>query len=363
MLTATPAGPFSATVRKSVLKLMEKADLPQISIAVERGNDSYDYSLTNPKYTHFGFRPRPKTTEESLFRLASVSKVFTAVVIMKEVELGLLTLNENPFQILGFFNSNGTPIAQSGYDPVTGKPVTYSPASTLDTVTIQSLLNMSSGLPLNVPVRSSTFPTAKPAPVIYLQGDYAALGFAHQPPYSAPASDLQQLDYYVYSFSAHNLSLDNPGSYDYSDTGYALLGAVAEQISMEHFGLGYGDFLRNRAGRTPLRHAADRRGRRPAGRPRESVRRIGGRCVARAWQPPRGAAGSARLRTSALGPRIRLRNRRQGYALFPAMQLTWPGWQAGRRILRRCRRGRPRSGRPPLGPACGTASGAGVRRP
>jgi hypothetical protein len=29
MLTATPAGPFTATVRKSVLKLMEKADLPQ----------------------------------------------------------------------------------------------------------------------------------------------------------------------------------------------------------------------------------------------------------------------------------------------------------------------------------------------
>jgi hypothetical protein len=48
MLTVTPAGPFTATVRKSVLKLMEHADLPQISIAVERGNDSYDYSLTNP---------------------------------------------------------------------------------------------------------------------------------------------------------------------------------------------------------------------------------------------------------------------------------------------------------------------------
>jgi hypothetical protein len=48
MLTVTPAGPFTATVRKCVLKLMEHADLPQISIAVERGNDSYDYSLTNP---------------------------------------------------------------------------------------------------------------------------------------------------------------------------------------------------------------------------------------------------------------------------------------------------------------------------
>ena len=49
MLTATPAGPFTATVRKSVLKLMENTDLPQISIAVERGNDSYDYCLTSSR--------------------------------------------------------------------------------------------------------------------------------------------------------------------------------------------------------------------------------------------------------------------------------------------------------------------------
>lgn len=184
--------------------------------------------------------------------MGSVSKAFLAASIMKMVQDGHLRLNDSAFQVLGYFNSNGEGRALRDYDPVNGAAVRARVAPTLAFVTIQSLLNMSSGLPETVPVESSTFPP--PAgkkhlvqPVIYVAGSYAALGFAgaiRKLPYrGAPASVEQQIDDYVYSFSKNGFHLVKPGSYAYSDTGYAVLGAVAQRLAQKFYHMNYAQFL------------------------------------------------------------------------------------------------------------------------
>ncbi|MDX2038034.1 MAG: serine hydrolase domain-containing protein [Isosphaeraceae bacterium] len=251
-LLSSGTGPFSASFRTSLRNFMRAQDLPQISISIHRGDASqgdstrddvgYQYWFTNRQYAFRGGRI-PKTDENSLFRLASVSKVFTATAIMKQVELGNLALADRAFQVLGYFDAQGNPVAQSGFDPVTGAGVTYSPSPELYDVTIQSLLNMSSGLPLNVPIQSATFPKTPDGQVIYVQGSYASIAFAGPAPYSGPATADQQVAYYSYSFSTNDLELDSPGTYLYNDTGYLVLGAIAERVSKTAYDMDYGSFL------------------------------------------------------------------------------------------------------------------------
>jgi CubicO group peptidase (beta-lactamase class C family)/subtilisin-like proprotein convertase family protein len=246
--TCPSTNPFnSSTFQAAVQQLMASNNLPQISIAAELGNVPYTYTYTNPNYTGFSAGSLPTTTANSLFRVASISKPMTAAAIMLLVQDGHLQLSDRAFQVLGFFNAQGNPVPLSGYDPVTGKAVTVLPSPALYGITIQSLLNMSSGLPQNMPVQSSTFPNAPNAPVIFTGGNYAALGFAGafvSPPYQGPpASVYQQIRYYVYAFSKNQMSLTGPGTYAYSDTGYAILGAVAETLSEQLYGLSYPQYL------------------------------------------------------------------------------------------------------------------------
>jgi CubicO group peptidase (beta-lactamase class C family) len=242
------ANPFnSPTFQVEVQQLMASNNFPQISIAAELGNVPYTYTYTNPDYTGFSAGSLPTTTANSLFRVASISKPMTAAAIMLLVQDGLLHLSDRAFQVLGFFDAHGNPVPLSGYDPVTGKAVTVLPSPALYGVTIQSLLNMSSGLPQNMPVQSSTFPNAPNAPVIFTGGNYAALSFAGafvSPPYQGPpASAYQQIRYYAYAFTKNQMSLSGPGTYAYSDTGYAILGAVAETLSEQLYGLSYPQYL------------------------------------------------------------------------------------------------------------------------
>ena len=243
-------GPFHTPLFHAELgQLMRSQDLPQISLAIHIDGRNFTDTFTNRAFTGFAGGRIPRTTANSLFRVASVTKVFTAVAIMKEVQDGQLSLSDRAFQILGDFDAQGHPIPQTGRDPVTGNPVTFLPSPDLDKVTIQSLLNMSSGLPLTVPVESSTFPVPTGqshllAPVIYVPGSYAALSYAGAPPYTRPANVDQQLAYYVYSFSTNRLSLHDPGTFLYNDTGYALLGAVAASVSEQYDHLSYNQFLK-----------------------------------------------------------------------------------------------------------------------
>jgi CubicO group peptidase (beta-lactamase class C family) len=242
-----PSNPFnSATFQSTIQQLMQQDNLPQISFAAVQNGNAFTYTYTNPSFTGFGKTP-PTTNANSIFRVASVAKVFTAAAIMNLVQDGYLSLSSNPFQILGYFNAQGTPVPVSGYDPVTGKPVTVTPSTALSNVTVENLLNMSSGLPLNIPVQSASFPNAQPNHVEFTQGSYAALAFAgdfNNPPYTGPpASVYQQIAYYVYAFAHYNLSLVNPGTYTYSNTGYGILGAVADTVAERVYGLNYASYL------------------------------------------------------------------------------------------------------------------------
>lgn len=254
LLTQNPFG--TSTFRSEIKGLMQSNDLPQFSLDARISGRDYSYEFTNRSFTGFAGHKKPKPSSTSLFRLASVTKVFTAAVIMKEVQDGQLSLSDSAFQLLGFFDANGNPIPQTGYNPVTGAPVTYTPSSELYGITIQSLLNMSSGLPQSVPVESSSFPVPQGqkhlyGPVIYVQGSYAALSFSGPPPYSAPATEAQQMNYYVYTVSQNHVPLVNPGTYDYSDTGYALLGVVANAVSEKYDDLPYLSYLQQQI-LTPL---------------------------------------------------------------------------------------------------------------
>jgi CubicO group peptidase (beta-lactamase class C family) len=242
-------GPFDTTLfRDEISQLMTSNNLPQISIAAHVDGQDATFTLTNGAFSGFAPGKIPRTTPDSLLRVGSVTKVFAAVAIMKEVQDGKLSLSDRAFQILGYFDTDGNPIRQDGRDPVTGKRVSFLPSKDLDRITIQSLLNMSSGLPMAVPVESSTFP-APPgkahviAPVLYVAGSYAALSYSSNPPYATPASVQQQLAYYVYSFSKNHMTLDDAGKFVYSDTGYAVLGAVAAAISERSYHLTYTHFL------------------------------------------------------------------------------------------------------------------------
>ena len=228
---------------------MRSNDLPQISIATHIDERNFTFTFTNRAFGRFVQNRTPTTIRNSLFRIGSITKVFTAVAIMKEVQDGQLSLSDRAFQILGYFDADGRPILQTGRDPVTGDPVSFLPSEKLDSITIQSLLNMSSGLPQSVPVQSSTFPVPPGKarledPVIYVPGSYAALTYSSNPRYKLPANVDQQLAYYVYTFTTNRLDLQDPGTFDYSDTGYALLGAIAAAVSEKHDHLPYNVLLK-----------------------------------------------------------------------------------------------------------------------
>jgi len=236
--------PFSSPVfQQEIQSLIVANDLPQISFAAEQSGQTATYGYSNPFFS-YGTANTPVTSADSLFRLASVSKVFAAAAIMNLVQDGKLQLDDDAFQVLGYFNANGTANPLSGYNPLDGStPVTVMPAAELDGITIQDLLNMSSGLPLSVPVSSISFPSAGKGSPLYVDGSYAALTFAgafqpSQVPYTgAPASDAQQINYYVYAFTHYGVNLVNPGKYNYNDVGYAVLGDIVNTVALQDYGL------------------------------------------------------------------------------------------------------------------------------
>jgi CubicO group peptidase (beta-lactamase class C family) len=243
-------GPFDTRLFHSEIRhLMRANDLPQISIAAHIHARNFTFKFTNSAFGRFVQNRIPTTTPNSLFRIGSITKVFTAVAIMKEVQDGQLSLSDRAFQVLGYFDANGRPILQTGRNPVTGSTVSFLPSEKLDSITIQALLNMSSGLPQSVPVQSSTFPVPPGksrllAPVIYVPGSYAALTFSSTSPFKLPADVDQQLALYVYTLTANRLELQDPGTFDYSDTGYAVLGAVAAKVSEQIDHLPYNLYLK-----------------------------------------------------------------------------------------------------------------------
>jgi CubicO group peptidase (beta-lactamase class C family) len=195
----------------------------------------------------------PGISSDALFRIGSVSKAFDAAAVMVLVQDGKLSLDDSAMSVLGY--SPGRPV--TGYDPLTLKRVSVRPTPALFDITVEQLLNMTSGLPNTVTVASRTYPSAPPAPPIYNEGSYAALAFAGRPPYHQPATAQQQWNYAVYEISAsmdthpalaqNDLTpnaLDPPGKkYDYNDLNYSALGLIVSKLAQQDYGLSYMGYL------------------------------------------------------------------------------------------------------------------------
>jgi CubicO group peptidase (beta-lactamase class C family) len=131
------------------------------------------------------------------FRIASISKPITAVMILRLVEMGLLKLNDNPFAVLGIHLGKAA-------DPRLAK------------ITIRHLLHHTAGWdrdvsfdpmfrPVLIAKDQKTQPPAKPMDVIHYMTK-------------------QKLDFH-------------PGErYAYSNFGYCILGRVIEKVTAEAYG-------------------------------------------------------------------------------------------------------------------------------
>jgi CubicO group peptidase (beta-lactamase class C family) len=195
----------------------------------------------------------PGISSDALFRIGSVSKAFDAAAVMRLVQDGKLSLDASAMSVLSY--SQDRPV--TGYDPLTRKRVSVLPDPALFDITVEQLLNMTSGLPDAVNVASRTYPRATPALPIYNAGSYAAIAFAGRPPYHQPATAQQQWNYAVYEITANMKAhpalahhdptpsaLGPPGeNYDYNDLNYTVLGLVVSELAQRDYGLSYVGYM------------------------------------------------------------------------------------------------------------------------
>jgi D-alanyl-D-alanine carboxypeptidase len=178
-------------VDDTVILFMKKYHVPGLSLAIAKG-DKLIY------VKGFGFADtsnREKVTPESLFRIASISKPFTSVAIMKLMQEGKLSMDSKVFGDSGILgNQYGT--------------IPYGPNIT--NITIDELLHHTGGGWTN---------------------DYNDPMFSN--PYYTPSQ--------LITWTLNNQPLTNtPGSvYAYSNFGYFILGRVIEKLT----GQTYADYV------------------------------------------------------------------------------------------------------------------------
>jgi CubicO group peptidase (beta-lactamase class C family) len=126
------------------------------------------------------------------FRIASVSKPITAALMMRLIELGLLTLGDNPFAILRI-----------------ALPAESDPR--LRKITIRQLLQHTGGWDRDV----SFDPMFRP------------IDIAREQMVKAPAKALDIIHFMAH----HKLDFDPGARYAYSNFGYCILGRVAEKVT------------------------------------------------------------------------------------------------------------------------------------
>lgn len=252
------AGPFdSPQFVENMTRLLADNGVPLASIALMRNNQTYTWDNSDT------------IDDTAVFRLGSVSKSFCAAVVMKLVQDRQLNLDDSFLRVLGFVPNQ----IISGFSPQDGvTPVGAALPAALFKITVRQLLGMTSGLPLNVPVESVSFPNLpaleKLSQTIYTPGSYASLTFAHKPPYTlGPANVEEQMRYFLYQVSrefainpvvydkadgvakqaANDVILLKPGRfYVYNDTDYALLGWLAETVAMRAYGDNYAEYLQEK---------------------------------------------------------------------------------------------------------------------
>lgn len=249
------AGPFdSPQFVENMTRLLADNGVPLASIALMRNGQTYTWDNSDT------------IDDTAVFRLGSVSKSFCAAVVMKLAQDRQLNLDDSFLHVLGFVPGQ----IISGFAPLDGVTrVGAALPAPLFKITIRQLLGMTSGLPMNVPVESVSFPnlpaSEKLSQTIYTAGSYASLTFAGQPPYTdGPANVEEQMRFFLYQVSrefainpvvydkadgvakqaANDVILLKPGRfYVYNDTDYALLGWIAETVAMRAYGQNYGEYL------------------------------------------------------------------------------------------------------------------------
>lgn len=176
-------------------QLMSKWNIPGGAIAIAKGDKlvfATAYGLANKEQAQ-------PVQPDSLFRIASVSKPFTAVGILKLMEEGKLSVDDQAFRILGDRYSSPKDKA----DP------------RLQTITIRQLLFHSGGWDAG----KSRDP----------MGDSREVAHSLGVPLPVSSSDMIR---YV---AGHKLDFDPGTRHAYSNFGYCLLGRVIERVSGESY--------------------------------------------------------------------------------------------------------------------------------
>jgi CubicO group peptidase (beta-lactamase class C family) len=184
-----------------MISLLTKWHVPGAALAV-----GYKGRLVFARgYGYADLDQRMPVEPNSLFRIASISKPFTAVAILKLVEEGRLSLDDRAFNILGLQPPSWLHVT----DP------------RIWNVTIRELLNHSGGWD-----RDKTFdPMFNPFMI------------AQSMHISPPPSCNSIIQYMM----AQRLQYDPGTQYAYSNFGYCILGRVIERITGQH----YEDFVRS----------------------------------------------------------------------------------------------------------------------
>jgi uncharacterized protein (TIGR03437 family) len=150
---------------------------------------------------------------DSIFRVASVSKVFTAIATLQLIQQNKLSLDTPVFASI-----------LTDYQPLPGKTIT----SDLLKITVQNLLEHTGGWDRSMIQKFNGTAYSEPLDgLLWAAAD--ALGHAR------PATDADVITVMLSQSLQHT-----PGTYyAYSDFGYALLGRVIEKVS----GLGYEQYV------------------------------------------------------------------------------------------------------------------------
>ena len=193
----------TAPLDEMMLQFIEGHDVPGASLAVsEAGGVVYSRGFGLAELSS-----RERVQPDSLFRIASISKPITAVAVMQLVERGALSLDENPFRVIGL----GDLLGDTGCD------------ERLEEVTVRHLLAHRGGWDRSVSY-DPMFQT------IRIQDELGLVG-------TPGTRDI------IRFMLSEPLDFDPGERYAYSNFGYCVLGRVIEAVT----GLPYDEAVKERA--------------------------------------------------------------------------------------------------------------------
>jgi N-acyl-D-amino-acid deacylase len=200
VLVSGPPAPGLGAFDTTITGLMSKWSIPGAALAITNNGHlifAHGYGMADVE-------DRQPVQPDSLFRIASITKPFTAAATLKLIEQGMLTLNTPAFSLL------------SDLTPAPGATVDWR----LSQITIQELLTHTGGWDRNI---------AGDPPFDFLVT--AAQDFNATPP-ATP-------DLLIRYMMGKPLQYDPGTTTAYSNFGYIVLGAIIQRVS----GMSYADYV------------------------------------------------------------------------------------------------------------------------